>query len=496
MDKDILSNLRFRRQFILSPVPLETGGNFIAENTGDSYLLNYHADLPFVRRDTPERSLFILGNVFNAFHTEEDNADIAGHLLQMTFNDIVRACDDFSGRYMIIYRDNKIFRLFHDFMSHFKVYWAQKDGKCWCASQPHVLAAHLNISHSDDGDKNHFFSDDKYVHGEYSGLLHHTHYDGIEHLQPNHWLDLRHSTVKRYWPVAPVIPAEKSDVIPQSCDLLSGYLKSAARRYTLMIPVTAGFDSRALFAASREVSQQSIYYINKISRLNDNSADIRVPQKLLSSVGLELHVNTFPPDVDPDFEKVYLQNAQNPMVHHMPLIYQVYYRKFPDDLNIPANGAEAILYRWWDNFDNAVGPSELAMILTRKQDPFAIRVFDEWLKETRPLSREFNIDLSNLFYIEYRMANWATNFQVNKNIAQDEFFPFNSRKLISLLLSVDPYYRQVNSRLLLIRMMKHMWEESLSQPFNPSFRNNVKFFLERTGLYRSLVRFKKLQLKD
>ena len=136
------------------------------------------------------------------------------------------------------------------------------------------------------------------------------------------------------------------------------------------------------------------------------------------------------------------------------------------------------------------------MILTRKQDPFAIRVFDEWLKETRPLSREFNIDLSNLFYIEYRMANWATNFQVNKNIAQDEFFPFNSRKLISLLLSVDPYYRQVNSRLLLIRMMKHMWEESLSQPFNPSFRNNAKFFLERTGLYRSLVRFRKLQLKD
>ena len=486
MDKDVLFNLRLKRQFILTPQPITIDANFKTDKIGKNYYLKYHADLPFVSIKNKERRIIVLGNIFDPFHPEYSNSAIADKLSDLSFEQLLQSTDDYSGRYLIIYYDNLSLRLINDFMSHYKVYWTTFRGKTWCASQPHILSRYTGANLLNEEYQREFFSSQIFCECDYFDFFDITRYSNIYHLQPNHALDLYTSSIRRYWPIDEIKPKNKEQVIRNSAELLRGYLKAASIRYNLMIPVTAGFDSRVMLAASKDIRERCIYYINKNEWMNDSHPDIYIPRKLLASLGENFQVIEFPKEVDKGFKEIYIENNQTPRMERLPLIYNTYYNRFRDFLNLPGNGAEAFLYRWWRDLHNNVDARELNSILMKKEHQFSLEILDKWLNDVNILSKTLKIDISNLLYIELRMANWATNFQVNKDIAQDEFYPFNSRRLVSELLSVKPYYRQVNSKIILKEIIGLLWKEALDLPFNPTFSHQLKYAMEKIGIYNTL----------
>ena len=483
MEKDEIFRLKLRRQFYLTPEPFSLDGDFKTVKVHESYYLNYHKDLHYSEAGKDGRKLFILGNLFDPFHPDYSNQDIARNLADYAFNELLRKCDIYAGRYVIIYSDHDSLKLFHDFMSHLKVYWTIHEEMVYCGSQPHILAKHLNIRKSTDPERVEFFNSNMFTEFEYMDILKYTLFESIEHLQPNHYLDLIRNRSVRYWPQEVISRAKTKDIVRRGTTLLKGYLKGIANRYKLMIPVTAGHESRLLFAASREISDQCYYYVNKVSSFNDKSADLQIPKKMLYSLGLKFHILEYPATVDPDFEKVYKENCQSPTQSRLALIYNVFYTRFQNYINVPGNGAEIFVSGWKVHFRNDITAIQIVHLFHFDPNPFLIKVLDEWLKEIRPLSKQFNIDVANFFYLEFRMANWGTNYQTNKEIAQDEVYPFNSRMMIIELLSARSYYRQVKTRLIEVKMMKYLWKETVSFPFNPSVKNYLKQFLEKAGLY-------------
>ncbi len=482
------SPLYLRRQFILSPAPVKNGNVFISHKIHPEYYLHRHPDLPFAETEKYDRKLYVLGNIFDPFHPDFTNEDIISGLAHYPVDQMLKKCDDYSGRYAIICYDENNFKLFHDFMSHFKVYWTCKEGRVWCGSQPHILAKELGIPKTSDRNKRDFFNSPVFKRSEYVDLFRYTLYDEIEHLQPNHCLDLLRNRTERYWPSENIKKKSRKTVVSGISSMLTGYLRSASKKYDLMIPVTAGFDSRLLLAASKDISDKCLYYINKNPGMNERSPDIRIPRKLLSLLGKQLIINEYREEVDPEFETLYRLNCQVSFMQRLPLIYNVYYQRYQPLLNVPANGAEAFLYRWWPGVHNEIDAFQLAKVFRYERFPFFTNVISEWLAEVKPYCKRYQIDLSNILYLEYRMANWATQFQVNKDIAQDEFFPFNSRRLVQDFLSINPYFRQVNSRFIMKKLMRILWKETLNAPVNPSLKNHIKHLIDLSGFALLLKR--------
>ena len=121
--KDDLSRLKLRRHFYITSEPGNLQGLFQKVDILPGFYLYYHIDLSLSSAQKSNKKLFLLGNIFDPVNTRASNQDIVNTMVNFSFDDLLKKCDIYAGRYVIIHKDGDNLRLFHDFMSHFKVYW-------------------------------------------------------------------------------------------------------------------------------------------------------------------------------------------------------------------------------------------------------------------------------------------------------------------------------------------------------------------------------------
>jgi hypothetical protein len=76
--------------------------------------------------------------------------------------------------------------------------------------------------------------------------------------------------------------------------------------------------------------------------------------------------------------------------------------------------------------------------MNSKHDSFAIKNLEEWLSDA---SKTYNINILHLFMWENREGNWQAMTQLEWDIVQEVFVPFNCRSLLTIILSLDEKYR-------------------------------------------------------
>jgi len=238
-----------------------------------------------------------------------------------------------------------------------------------------------------------------------------------------------------------------------------------------MLPVTAGKDSRLLFSATRSLKEKVFYYINKEDTLLEKDYDIRIPRKLLKRLGVEYHVIEPYIPIDKDFEEVYFQNNPFASKKYLPIIYN-YYCNFSEKVNMPGifiNVVEDVYELYAKKYE----PVDLARLIKVDEYQYAIDYFQNWLMESQNLCEKCNINILNLLYWEERVANWGTQVQLDKDIAQDDIIPYNSRLLIETMLAVDLKDREKPDFRIFMETMKILWPETLNAPFNPGLKNDI-----------------------
>ena len=101
----------------------------------------------------------------------------------------------------------------------------------------------------------------------------------------------------------------------------------------------------------------------------------------------------------------------------------------------------------------------------------------------------FNYLLLDLFYWEHRMGGWQAQSQLEWDIVQEVFTPFNSRELFDIMLSIDPLKRKCEKPSLYIDTMKYLWSEVLNEPVNPyTFKRKVRIFVYDIMSYTGLLK--------
>ena len=125
----------------------------------------------------------------------------------------------------------------------------------------------------------------------------------------------------------------------------------------------------------------------------------------------------------------------------------------------------------------------LSILAYMKNNKIAERVFGSWLESTQKAT-SYGIDLYDLFYWEHKNANWVAMALSEYDIAFDSLSPFNCRKLIETMLSVDRKYRISIYNKLHNELILKMWPELLRYPINPpeNFNEATSNILKRLGI--------------
>jgi hypothetical protein len=484
--------LRYRRQFLLARAPIFPPEGWASLGLGDLYLYA-HPDLEVHSVADRKQRIVLLGSLFDAEEPEKGNADLVGDLLARVngLNDFLAGAKRYAGNYALLYQSDRDTVIRQDALALREIYYCTGENRIICASQPNLLLpfAKPEIRESTDPDLLDFYRN----HLKNSIWIgDETLYEGVRHLLPNHYLDVRRREARRYWPDEPIRRLDLDVAVSRSCAYLQGILQSMAYRHPLMMAVTSGTDSRTILAASRDLRDRIYYFINNHS-LGHGHPDITVPRSMFEKIGVPFHIHDVPEDMDEEFKRFYLQNTFFRTERLLTTIYNVYFRNHGEKVNVTATGE--IGRNRYGSEPRRLNSYLVAYKLGHKAGcRYVIRQCEKILGELLPVARHFGVNMLTLLYWEQMIGNWGAIVNSESDIAIEEFDPYDSHLLYELFLGVDESDARYDEELctLFREMIRTMWPELLQWPINPLYtlREKAIRMMGKAGLFGLLKEWK------
>jgi hypothetical protein len=457
--------------------------------------LTVHPDLPLCQANHEGRSLTLLGYLLDPIHPTLSDLEIITAMLRQAASatDIFAHTHALGGRWILIIDDGKETLLFNDATGCRQVFYTNNSfEEIWCASQPGIIAEELGFQVDKDALDCFINTQACQERIEYWWPGESSPYKEIRHLLPNHYLDLRDGSCRRFWPYEKLRFMSCQEAVHSASLMLRGLMQAASNRFDLALAVTGGWDSRLLLAATREIRQDIFYYTlmyNRFYNLTETSPDVKTPSELLPQLGLEHHIIRCPSQMHRKFRDIYFRNVTS--AHEAwGNIAQGIYENYPQNrvcMKAVVNEVARCYPPCRLAFFERPTAEKLARISGMDRNAFAVKHFKKWLIQTQDTISSLNVHIMDLFYLEQRMGNWYAMSQMEWDIAQEVFEPFNCRDLITVFLSVEDKYKRQPANRLYRMLIWALWPDVLSAPINPApFRliSLIKGLLMRTDLYQ------------
>ena len=478
-----LETLLFRRQFILGPRFVDAFPHWNRLMIKNNYFLTVHPDLKVTQIVRKNGSLTLLGYILDPDQPQATDYDILSHLMEIMCTDdapenFIECTYKLGGRWILIVENCSALYLFHDACGYRQVHYTDTGvAEFWCASTQAIMAYILDLEI--DAAAAEFINDYMATEPQYWWPGASCLFKNINRLLPNHYLNLRTGLCIRYWPRGDIDALSIEEVVEQNAELLKGLMKSASNRYDLALSVTAGRDTRLVLAASRDICDHLLFFTLQYWDLTDKSPDLVVPSKLLSKLNLKHMIIQCPSSMEDTFRMLYERNVTTARQVY-GTIAQGLFDCYPHEkvfvkgncIPIAKSHYRRILHNLKEQDNNHITADTLAH-LTKREYPFAINEFDQWLSGIP----NTNIDVLDLFYWEDREGSWQAMSQSEWDIVLEVFVPFNCRRFLSNMLSADKEYRRPPDYILHEKLIKQLWPDVLCKPINPIYdRTSDKLF--------------------
>jgi len=469
-----VDRLLFRRQFILGPRFVDTLKSWNTITVRNELCLTAHPDLPTYQVTFENKAITLLGYILDPNDPEASDADIMNRLLGNlcacdTSHEFVKYTYDAGGRWVLIVTDGDEVMLFHDAMGLRQVFYtdAAACGAVWCASQPTIIAETLALEMDQEAVNGYMNSDVYKKWDEYLWPGDSTPYRHITHLLPNHSLNVGTGVPQRYYPDRDLDLLRLEEGIEKTSRMLTGLMKSAANRFPLALAMSAGWDTRLILAASREISDR-LWFFTLLH--HPDAPDTTVPLQLLQTLGLRHHLVKYPQHMDDGFERLYKRNVTT--AHdRWGRMGQGLYCIYPENrVCVKGNAAEITRVRFRVPPAEKVTATTLARFTSFQYADDMMRnafVLKHWARWLSGIPRLYNVHILDLFYWEHWGGNFAAMTQAEFDILQEVFTPYNCRSLLTTMLSVDEKYRDHDAPALYKEVILRLWPEVLSAPVNP-----------------------------
>lgn len=486
------SHLLFRRQFLMTPEPCPALDHWQQARAGQ-YIIYAHPDVELTSAAAAAGGVtaVAVGFPLDSDAPDRSSAEVLQTIADMggSVDRISRYLDAVSGRYVLIIETPDDVVLFHDPCGFRTVCYTTHGDKIFAGSQPLIFKLVMPLA---EGERYRFYTESDYVrtHLEHwipSGC---TLYEGVAHLVPNHYLRLSTLEQTRYWPRRPLVQQPVDRVVAHAADQLRRLMLAANSRAPLALPLTAGWDSRTILSASKDIAGELYYFTLQYRDLHPGANDIRIPRRLLQSLGLQHRVFDCNRPVPAWFQALYEQNVSPVHMDDYGFMAYAMFEEYPAGrVCIKGNCSEIARCFYYKNGTHPAitDPSQIvALVKGWPGVPLAQEQVTAWYGQAHEAAAEANLDILDLFYWEHRMGSWQAFAQVEWDIVQDAFTPFNHRGLLELLLSTPAGLRCAPNYPLYRLIIEALWPEVLSQPVNPlTARERLRKLLRKRQLASS-----------
>lgn len=325
-----------------------------------------------------------------------------------------------------------------------------------------------------------------------------TAFDGIERLLPNHYLDLHSFEPVRHWPKSTFRTLDGPTAAGRMIDHGRRIVKDIANGQEMVIPLSAGNDSRAVLAMARPFAQLADCRLsafttvgNDFGRKIDAQAAVRLaeiadiphdvrprpaPRAVPRTEVLKLHARLGEAKAGPILLNPKL-HSREPMPENLPL-------------TLAGMGGELGRAVLWAQEEHDEITAEMLLKLTKTPVlPITLAKAQHWLDGLPSFVRANPYDILDLSYLEQRLGCWEANSRYLFPGRPNTFSFMTSGYCIEAMLSLPVSYRR--SERLQVDMTAHGWPELLSVPIN---RAVGTLWIEGHG--RRLLGPAKRQLKD
>jgi len=282
--------------------------------------------------------VYLIGYILNPQKPADSNDDIVTALAKncKTQELFLKDIQVLSGRYILFYKNETSFIVVGDACSLRQCYFKLSEGDTILTSSPKMFLDFYDYDLQINPLKRDLINLPQYKKNESLWYGDKCIDDRLCKLLPNHYLDLNKKELKRLDLYTNIL--DDKDIIDYASSILKGTFAALVNRYNLVQALTAGWDSRILLAASKELKDNIRFYVFNMS---DNSPDVWVPNKLSKQLDLRFEIIK-PSQLRNDFLSSYNEEHIFPRILPKTANIQYHYdnNTSPNLINVNGNCAE------------------------------------------------------------------------------------------------------------------------------------------------------------
>lgn len=488
-EADLLEKIIFRRQFVLGPVSFRPTKFFDDISLSHYLILSYHQDLSIISESTDDTRLTLIGTAVDPFSPEKTNHDILRSLLSKAtdIDSILASSTPLSGRWLIIYQDSKETYIIPDPCCLRTAYYLDGSDEFWCGSQPEIIKANHHLTFSNDPHLLSFLLHPHFTSKESAWVGSKSIYQNCFRLQANHYLSVNCRKQVRFYPKDELPELTVNEIVSKACSILQGTFEGITRQHNVIQALTAGWDSRVLLAASRQVSSEIDYYMDRQGRIPEHHPDVIIPKLLSNKLHLNFVVKNSHQNVPGWFVSALSSNVTGGRV--LPKTRNIFSFLLQNETRIRINGNVSEICRNFYEKANTISSDnvhtkDLSHVMGYGDDLYALEQIQSWHEGIKPYLNG-DISILDLFFWEQDTAIWGALYPAEEDIAIEEFSPFNCRDLLNTLLAAPKQLRSEPDFPLYTRLIQEMWPEVLAFPINKL--PGKPFFSIDLGIFKKAV---------
>lgn len=423
----------------------------------EGYTLFTHPLLNHTTAKSEHTELHLLGDIYDWVNPFQNNEQILASLAKNeSWDNFLVELASYSGRFIIIYLSANAFYIINDACAQLEVY--HNNSFSAFGSQPKIIKlVNKHYPYTDKTEVNFFRSKAFLSKGVYYGNK--THVQNIKHLLPNHHLNIRGKKMVRNYPTEPIIHMPVNEAAGRAVIMLTGYLKAIAHRERIAIALTAGYDSRVLFLAS--LNLPTAYFLHRHSRMSNTHYDITISDQLIKMFKKEFAViPTIPPE-QTVYPNSYALSLDFPRYWSIPVMI------YNEHTYITGNIGK--IARNYFGYHKKPSARYLSLLSGYKNAKAVVSEYQEWLDTNEALFASHGYSVLDMFYWEEIMGNWGAKAKTESYaLGMKAISPFNSRLLLTILLSTERKFRDAYNNTLYNRIIELLAPEALDIPINPT----------------------------
>ena len=487
-----MEELKFRRQYLFSAKECKELSHWKQEAFGD-YIIYAHRDCPLAISPKTSRSVALIGHVVDPNRPDDTSADILNRFaLLPDLDGIPGLLYGLTGRFVLIIREGDRYYFYHDACGLKTVFYTHSDGRFYAASQPLLLEYVMPLERSENYEQ---YISSRYVKNEKGHYIPAgaTLHKGIRQLVPNHYLDVMRDHQIRYFPTKRLEKRDRLQAVRDYSEWMRKTMIAFGRHHKLALSMSGGLDSRIILSACRDFPGDIVLYSLIYHDLNEKSEDILIPASLSEKLGFEHILIDCNREPDEAFDRIYAGNIDAPHNHWGRAALGMLAGYPQDRISVKGNCSEISRCPYYKYSRPPRRPSTDFFVKTQKgwdDIPFIKTQINGWLENARMIKDDYGYELPDLFYWENGMGGWLARNHLEWDIVREEHFPFNSRALQDISLSVDYRYRGLPGNTFFMEVIRNLWPEVLQEPIYPKktwsrlFRKTIKNVLKESGLMK------------